>query len=260
MNGVISNYNLFLALLSGIFVGGVAGYLGSLMAVKNMSLVGDALGHLALPGISLALLYQFDVSLGAFIFLALGIVLIYFIKNLTRLPFEAIIAVIFAISLAVSFLILPREEINIALLGDISKISLPVTIFSCLVSVIIFLLINRIYPKIILMNISEDLAISNKINTKLINLIYLACVGLTVALGIRIVGGLMVAALVAIPAATSYNISMELFHYSYTSLILGSISCILGILLYIFFGFSIGPFIIIASGFFFLVSLFFKKR
>ena len=56
------------SLIAGIFIGGAAGYLGSLMLTKRMALVGDALGHVALPGMGLALLLWANVSLGAFLF------------------------------------------------------------------------------------------------------------------------------------------------------------------------------------------------
>ena len=68
----MSNQFLF-SLISGIFIGRAAGYLGSLMLTKRMALVGDALGHVALPGMGLALLFGLDVSFGAFLFLLLGI-------------------------------------------------------------------------------------------------------------------------------------------------------------------------------------------
>ena len=55
---------LILSLTAGIFIGGAAGYLGSLMLSKRMALVAGPLGHLTLPGIALALLYGFDVSFG----------------------------------------------------------------------------------------------------------------------------------------------------------------------------------------------------
>ena len=55
-----------LALAIGAFVGGAAGYLGTLMLSKRMALVAGPLGHLTLPGIALALTFGFDVSLGAF--------------------------------------------------------------------------------------------------------------------------------------------------------------------------------------------------
>lgn len=65
------------SLIFGIFIGGTAGYLGTLMLAKRMALVVCPLGHLALPGIALGLIYGFDVSLGAFPFVILGIILIW---------------------------------------------------------------------------------------------------------------------------------------------------------------------------------------
>ena len=62
------NSQFLFSLISGIFIGGVAGYLGSLMLTKRMALVGDAFGHVALPGMGLALLLGLDVSFGAFVF------------------------------------------------------------------------------------------------------------------------------------------------------------------------------------------------
>lgn len=66
-----------LSLLAGMCIGGAAGYLGSLMLGRRMALVAGPLGHLTLPGIALALLYDFDVSLGAFPFVILGVGLIW---------------------------------------------------------------------------------------------------------------------------------------------------------------------------------------
>lgn len=59
-------HSFLLSLISGAFIGGSAGYLGSLMLSRGMALVAGPLGHLTLPGIALALLWSFDVSLGAF--------------------------------------------------------------------------------------------------------------------------------------------------------------------------------------------------
>ena len=85
------------SLMTGIFIGGVAGYLGSLMITKRMALVGDALGHVALPGVALALIYGFSVSLGAFPILLLGIILIWLFEMRTKLPMEALTGVSIAV-------------------------------------------------------------------------------------------------------------------------------------------------------------------
>ncbi|MFC1894718.1 metal ABC transporter permease [Candidatus Dependentiae bacterium] len=57
-----------LALVMCFLVGSCAGYIGSLMVTKRMALMGGALGHLTLPGITIALIYNFDVSIGALLF------------------------------------------------------------------------------------------------------------------------------------------------------------------------------------------------
>ena len=66
---------LVFALLIGVFVGGAAGYLGTLMLSQRMALVAGPLGHLTLPSVALAFLFGFDVSLGAFPFVILGVIL-----------------------------------------------------------------------------------------------------------------------------------------------------------------------------------------
>jgi ABC-type Mn2+/Zn2+ transport system permease subunit len=253
------NSQFLLSLISGIFIGGVAGYLGSLMLSKRMALVGDALGHVALPGMGLALLFGLDVSFGAFLFLLLGIFLIWLFEIKTSLPMEALVGVVFVASLAIGFLIVPEPELLEALFGDISKVSFEMMIASILFSLLIFLVINRIYPKMILANISEDLAKSEGIKIKKENFIYLFSIAAMVALGVKIVGSLLVGALVIIPAATARNLSKNLKEYYLGSVVLGILSCLFGILLFRLTGLLAGPSIILTSTFFFLISLIFKR-
>ncbi|MCX6759329.1 MAG: metal ABC transporter permease [Candidatus Nealsonbacteria bacterium] len=253
------NSQFLFSLISGIFIGGVAGYLGSLMLSKRMALVGDALGHVALPGIGLALLFGLDVSFGAFLFLLLGIFLIWLFEIKTSLPMEALVGVVFVASLAIGFLIVPEPELLEALFGDISKVSFEMMIVSIIFSLLIFLVINRIYPKMILANISEDLAKSEGIKIKKENFIYLLSIATMVALGVKIVGSLLVGALVIIPAATARNLSKNLKEYYLGSVVLGILSCLFGILLFRLTGILAGPSIILTSTLFFLVSLIFKR-
>jgi len=91
------NIQLAIAIVTSAFVGGISGYIGSLMLTKRMSLMGGALGHMTLPGIALGLAYGFDVSLGALLFLIVGIAAIWYIEIKTELPTESIVAIVFAI-------------------------------------------------------------------------------------------------------------------------------------------------------------------
>jgi ABC-type Mn2+/Zn2+ transport system permease subunit len=83
---------------------------------------------------------------------------------------------------------------------------------------------------------------------------------LTVALGVRIMGGLMTAALVAIPASTARNMSKTLTEYAYGGFFLGCLATVLGIEGFKVTGFPAGPLIVIAGSFFFLLSLGVKRR
>lgn len=247
---------ILLALVLAGSVGAVAGYLGSLMLSKRMALMGGALGHLTLPGVALALLYDFDVSLGAALFLAFGVLIIWFLQQKTKLHLEALTAVVFSASLATAFLFLPKDETDIALLGDVSQITLTTVLITVSISLLLFFTVKSIYSNMVLASISSDLAQTSGVNLKLYNTIYLICIALTVALGVRIVGGLMTAALLAIPACTAKNISINLSQYTIASTIAGSLACILGIIGYAITDIPSGPLIIIASAILFLISVF----
>jgi zinc transport system permease protein len=250
---------LSLSLTAGIFIGGAAGYLGSLMLSKRMALVAGPLGHLTLPGIALALLYGFNVSLTAFPFVILGIVLIWLLEMRTKLPMEALTAIVFASGVAITFLFLPIEQAETALVGDISRITFWETIISVAVSIFLVIVLKKIYSEMVLINISEDLARSERIGVKKYNLVYLLSIAIIVALGVKMVGGLLTAALVAIPASAARNISRNLAHYAFGAMVIGAISSSLGILLAVLSGFLAGPLIILVSTLIFLISIAFKR-
>jgi ABC-type Mn2+/Zn2+ transport system permease subunit len=169
------------------------------------------------------------------------------------------VGVIFVFSLALGFLITPRPDLIEALVGDISRVSLADAIAAVVLSLAVFFVVRKIYQRMILVSLSEDLAVANRINAKKMNLIYLLAIAVIVALGIRVVGSLLIGALVIVPAASSRNLSQNMRQYIWGAIILGIISCVLGILLFKLTGFPAGPLTILVSVFFFIISLIFKK-
>lgn len=251
---------ILLALILSGTIGAIAGYLGSLMLSKRMALMGGALGHMTLPGVALALLYDFDVSVGATLFLAFGVLFIWLLEQKTHLHLEALTAVVFSASLAAAFLFLPKEEIDIALLGDVSQIIPATVLITVIISLLLFFTVKKIYSSMVLASISSDLAQTSGVNLKLNNALYLLCIAVTVALGVRIVGGLMTATLLAIPACTAKNISRNLSQYTIISTIAGGLACILGVIAYAILDIPAGPLIIIASALLFLASIFIQQK
>ena len=225
-----------------------------------MALIAGPLGHLTLPGITLALLYEFDVSLGAFLFVVLGIFLIWLIELRTKLPMEALTAIIFASGVATSFVFLPEDKTVPALIGDVSQITTVTVVIAIIVSIITFRVTNKIFSEIILVGISEDLARVQGVDSRRLNLVYLGCIALVVSLGVRLVGGLMTAAIIAIPACTSRNLAKNLRQYSYGGMVFGSLGCSIGIASTEFIEISAGLLIILVNTLFFLVSLFLVRN
>jgi len=218
-------------LIVGVFVGSTAGYLGSIMVSKHMALVGDALSHVALPGLALGILFNFNPFIGAFAFLAATVIVTWYLQKSTTLSVEAIIGVLFVLALAIGILITPQVDLLEALFGDVSKITLTDTIITVLVSVSVIFVTKTIYQKLAVSMISKELAIASRIKVERINLIYLFLVAIIVALGIKEVGTLLVGALVIVPAAAAKNISSTLSRYSLMSAIFGLASATSGVIL-----------------------------
>ena len=253
-------YQLILSLISGIFIAGSAAYLGTLMLSKRMAVVAGPLGHLALPGAALALIYGFSLSLGAFPFVILGIFIIWLLEIRTKLPMEALTAIVFAAGVGIAFLFLPIDEAEAALIGNISKVNIYETLAVVILGLAVFITVNQSYSKIMLTNIHEDIAKTEGVNINLYNFIYLLCIAVIVALGVDLVGGLMTAALVAIPAAAARNISKTLIQYGTASSVFGVISAIVGIFSSSFTGLPAGPLVIITSSIIFLITVPAAKR
>jgi zinc transport system permease protein len=153
--------------------------------------------------------------------------------RVTKLSFEAIVGAIFTLALAIGILIIPKPDLLEALFGDISKVTLLDTVTAVSLSVLAVFLTKIIYKKLVLGMISEDLAISKGINIARVNLLYLSLVSLVVAIGIKIVGTLLVGFLVIVPAAAARNISSGLFRYSIMSTAFGAISSFSGVTVFI---------------------------
>lgn len=240
-------------------VGGTAGYLGSLMITKRTALIGDAFGHVALPGIAIALVYSFDPSAGALIALLIGVLLIWLFELKTKLPIEALTGIVFTASVAIAFLFLPEEQISSALIGDISSVNITEVLITLVFCSILILVLKSIYQKVLLMNMSELIAKTEHINVKLINLVFLICVAVIVAIGIKITGSLLIGALVITPAATARNLAKNLSQYTYGSFILGSCFCLIGLILYKVTGYSAGPMTILTASIIFIISMILKR-
>jgi ABC-type Mn2+/Zn2+ transport system permease subunit len=250
------------SLIVGATVGFAAGYLGSIMVLEKMALVGDALSHVALPGLAIGVLYHFNPLVGGFIFLFVSAVLIWHLGRVTKLSFETLVGAAFTLALAIGILLFGNnlDALETALFGDIAAVELTSAIAAVIISVAVILLTRLIYRRIVLGLISEELAVSKGINIGRINLLYLLLVSLTVAMGIQITGTLLVGFLVVTPAAAARTVSANLSRYFALSSIFGAASAISGILLSSYFNILPGPLVVISGIAIFVVAITIRWR
>jgi len=249
-------------LIIAVFVGASAGYLGSLMVLEKMALVGDAMSHVALPGLALGILFNFDPLLGGFAFLFVSAVVIWHLGRVTRLSFETLVGAMFTLALAIGILLISDvEALTEALFGDITAVTLPETIAAIIISIAAMSLTKIIYKKIVLSMISEELATSTGVNVARTNLLYLLLISLVVAIGIKITGTLLVGFLVVVPAAAARSISSNLYKYSLLSSIFGALSSFSGVLLAGYLNLPTvppGPLVVLSGIAIFLISALIK--
>jgi len=250
---------LALSLIAGTAISAVAAYLGTLMLSKKMSVTAGPLGHLAFPGVALALIYGINISLGAFPFIIFGIILIWLLEIRTKLPTEALTAIVFTFGVGTSFLFLPIEQAEAALVGNIMEINTGTTITTIILCLIVLYTINKIYQQMALINIYEDLAKTEGVNVKLYNLLYLGSLAIIVALGVILVGGLLTVAITAIPAATARNFSTRMSLYKLSAIVFGVIATAAGLLIAWPTQLPAGPMIILSSIILFAASAIFKR-
>lgn len=249
-------------LLVAIFISAAAGLLGSFAILKRMALVGDALSHVALPGIALALIFNLNPFLGAIAFLFTAIIGIWFLEYKSSLSTETIVGIFFSASLALGALITPEHELLEALLGDIQTLSRGEAVFSILLSIGVIVSLMAIRRKLALNMISEELSQSIGIKNKILEFAYLFIFAIAVALGIKFVGALLMGSLVIIPAASAKNISKSLNSFLSLSVIFSVVAAIIGVYISYYYSLPSGPIFIIISAVFFIFSLFirtFKK-
>lgn len=246
------------SILIGLSVGIASGSIGAFIILRRMALVGDALSHVALPGIAIALIYSIDPFWGVFISLLGAVLIVWWLERKTNLPTEALVGLLFTASLAVGILLIPDTEIVESLFGEFPRLSFGWLSFfiggAVLASILSFLFAREFLFSIV----SPDLARVGGVGKYYDLLLFLIFVSV-VALGIKLVGTLLMGALTIIPASIAKNVSRSMSGYMVSSALFGGAISVAGVLIAYSFGFLPGPTIILSGTTLFLLSLLFKR-
>jgi len=194
-----------LLLSSGMAI--AAGVVGCFAVMRRMTLAADAMSHVALPGIGLALVLHLNPVIGGVAMLLVGAVLIWGLEQRTGISTETVVGVVFSFALAVGSMLASGEELIDALLGKPGVVRPTELVFGLLapLAVVVFLVWAR--NRLLIALVSPDLARTVNIHVERLNLGFLVAFALTVALGLRYLGVLLMGSLIIIPAATAKHLA-----------------------------------------------------
>jgi ABC-type Mn2+/Zn2+ transport system permease subunit len=201
-----------LGLVSLAAVAIAAGLVGCFAVVRRMSLAADALSHVALPGIGLAIALHIHPLVGAVAMLVFGALLVWGLEETTRAGTEMIIGVVFSAALAVGGIVTTGDDLVDALFGHPGAASVGEAILAVAASAAIVAFVVQAKHRLVVAMISPDIARTVGIDVRRLNLAFLMVFALTIALGLRYLGVLLMGSLIIIPAAVAKRVSRNFGH------------------------------------------------
>ncbi len=194
------------ALLAGLGVAALTGPLGAFVVWRRMAFFGDTLAHAALLGVALGLAFEVNLTVGVVgVCIATALMLIG-VRRRSGLASDTILGILshgtLALGLvAMSFLEKVRFDLLGYLFGDILAVTLTDLTWIYAGGAVILVAIFLIWRPLLSATVHEDLARAEGVPVDRVNIVFVVCIALVVATAMKVVGILLVAALLIIPAA-----------------------------------------------------------
>lgn len=248
------------ALAAGLALAVVAGVLGVFIVLRGMAFFSDAIAHASLLGIALALLVAVSPLTGALILAVLAAVLIATLRGRTGLSLDTLIGVFFSSAVALGVIIIGfiqgfRADLLSYLFGDVLALRTTDVILAWVLSALVLVVFSFSWRDVVLSTLHRDLAAVEGVPVLRTDLLFLVLVALVVAAAMRIVGVILVTALLVVPAATAQNLARTFRGMMTWSVVLSLVSFVVGILLSFGFNLPSGPTIVVTSAALFVLSL-----
>lgn len=239
------------ATIAGLGVALIAAPLGCFVVWRRMAYFGEATAHAALLGIALSLALELPIFAGT---LVAALLMAWVVTQLSgrELASDTLLGVTAHAGLALglvvaSFLTGVRIDLMAYLFGDILAVTLSDLYIIWFGVIIGLVLIYWRWSPMLISTLNEELAYSNDINPKREKLFLTLALAVTVAVSIKVVGLLLISALLIIPAAAARNISQTPETMVITTAIVGVISAVSGLQFSYFFNSPPGPSIVCVS-------------
>ena len=251
------------ALIAGALVGFLASYYGVFVVQRGLSFLGSGLAHAAFGGIALGLLLNFEPLWIAVPFTVIVAVGIFWVRDKTELGSDTAVGIFFAVSMAlgVVFLFLKKEYTSDAftyLFGSIlavTKTDLKIT-----GSVVLLTLLTLpLWRRWAYASFDRELAETDHLAVDRDDYLLSILIAVTVVVAIKVVGIVLIAAFLVIPAATSRLLSPTFRRMTVVSIVIGVISAIIGLWLSYYLDIPSGATIILFQAILFFLSMLYKS-
>lgn len=199
---------LLYPVLAGLLIALVGGPLGSFVIWQRMAYVGESIAHSALLGVALGIWFDINITVMVMIVCCGLALLLNHIQKFLRLSLNTVLAIMAHTSLATGLVIISlvpnfRLDINSFLFGDLLAIAKQdLVVMACMAALLLAFLIVY-WRKLVSVAANEELASVEGVNTRALQLSLNLALALLVAVGIKMVGVLLIVSLLIIPAATS---------------------------------------------------------
>ena len=252
MNDLISTYSEMLqsplmqrALIVAVLVGLSAPVIGTYLVQRGLALLGDGIGHIALTGVALGWIAGAAANVsphdawavpGAIVVSVLGAILIEVIRSYGRTRGDVALAILFYGGIAGGVILIKlaggtTTNLTSYLFGSIVTVSVPDAWFSIVLAVVILLVGLGLRGPLFALCHDEEFTRSIGLPTGVLNVTIAVVAALTVSVSMRVVGALLVSAVMIVPVATAQLLSRSFVVTMRLSMGIGVVVCVTGLLI-----------------------------
>lgn len=253
------------AMIAGLLASIACGAVGSFIVVKRMVFISGGIAHSSFGGIGLGYLLGFNPIIGALIFSLLSALGIGLITEKGGRRQDTAIGILWAVGMALGIIFIGltpgyAPDLFSYLFGNILTVPTSDLILMAILDIIIIGIIFLLYKELLAVSFDEEHASISGIPSTKLNLMIMCLTALTVVMLIRIVGMILVIALLTIPAAVSELFNTRLKNILFHSVILSAVFAIIGLFASYLFDLASGATIILTAGIAFFIALLIKNQ
>ncbi len=253
------------AFQAGIAIGIVAPLVGMFLVVRRYSLMADTLAHVSLAGVAVGLLLVVNPIFSAIAFSVTAAIGIEGLRNSKRVFGEAVLALFLSGSLAIAVVILSlakgfNANLFSYLFGSISTVSPADVWITVALAVVVFISVLLLYKELFFVSFDEEIAQASGLPVKWLNLMVVILAAISVALSIRIVGVLLIGALMVIPVIAAMQYGRSFRKTLFISVAFSLISVVVGLFSSYYLDIASGGAIVLVALVIFLISIVFTKK